>query len=78
LQFHRGLKLRVFGVPWMGKPGAVSGVVGWGVLVGFGAGSRPPARGVFPNLAHFGAAAVGACFGARAVTNRCRGGLQRA
>lgn len=62
----------------MREPGAVSGVVGWGMLMWFGAGSGPPARGVFLDLAHFGATPVGVCFGARAITNRRRGALQRA
>jgi hypothetical protein len=62
----------------MGKPGAVSGVVGRGVLVRFGAGGCPPARGVLPDFTHFGAAAVGTGFRARAVTGRRRGALQRA
>ena len=66
----RGLKLGVFGVGWMREPGAGSGAAGWGVLVGFGAGSGPPARGVLLDFAHFGAAAVGVCFGARAVADR--------
>ncbi len=66
----RGLKLGVFGVGWMGEPGAVSGVAGWGMLVRFGAGGGPPARGVFLDFAHFGAAAVGVGFGARAVADR--------
>ena len=62
----------------MREPGAVSCVVGWGVLVGFGAGSGPPTRGVFLNFAHFGTAAVCVGFGARAVADRRRGALQRA
>lgn len=66
----------MFRVCGMGEPGAVSGVAGWGMLVRFGAGSGPPARGVLLDFAHFGAAAVGAGFGARAVADRCGSALQ--
>jgi hypothetical protein len=62
----------------MRKPGAVSGVVGWGMLVRFGASSSPPTRGVFLNFAHFGAAAARVCFRASAVTDCCGGSLPRA
>ena len=58
-------------------PGAISGVVGWGMLVGFGAGSGPPTRGILLNFAHFGTATVRVGFGARAVADRIWGALQR-
>ena len=73
-----GLQLGVFCVGGMREPGAVSGIAGRGVLMGFGAGSGPPTRGVFLDFAHFGAAAVRVGFGARAVADRRWGALQRA
>ncbi len=67
----------MFSVRRMREPGSVSGVVGRGMLMGFGASGGPPARGVFLNFAHFGTAAVRVCFGARAIADRRRGALQR-